>query len=57
MKRFFMMIIVALLRDNCAVDANTNVEFVKTLRFRIRDFTQRIKIRYRKNDRDLKNKS
>jgi hypothetical protein len=57
MKRFFVMIVAALLRDNRAVDANTNVEFVKTLRFRIRDFTRRIKVRYRKNDRDLKNKS
>jgi hypothetical protein len=52
-----MMIVAALLRDNRAVNANTNVEFVKILRFRIRDFTRRIEITYRKNDRDLKNKS
>jgi hypothetical protein len=57
MKKFFVMIVVALLRDSRAVDANTNVEFVKTLRFRIRDFTRRIEIKYHKNDWDLKNKS
>jgi hypothetical protein len=57
MKRFFVIIVVALLRDNCAVDANTNVEFMKILRFRIRDFIWRIEIKYCKNDRDLKNKS
>jgi hypothetical protein len=51
------MIVAALLCDNRAVDANTNVEFMKTFRFKIRDFTRRIKVRYRKNDRDLKNKS
>jgi hypothetical protein len=57
MKKFFMMIVVALLRNSRAVNANTNVEFMKTFRFRIRDFTRRIKVRYRKNDRDFKNKS
>jgi hypothetical protein len=57
MKKFFMMIVAALLRDNRAVDTNTNVEFVKTFRFRIRDFTRHIEVRYRKNNQDLKNKS
>jgi hypothetical protein len=57
MKRFFVMIVAALLRDNRVINANTNVEFIKTLRFRIRDFIRRIEARYRKNDRDLKNKS
>jgi hypothetical protein len=45
------------LYNNHAVDVNTNVEFVKILRFRIRDFTRRIEIKYRKNDRDLKDKN
>jgi hypothetical protein len=57
MKRFFVMIIAALLRNNHAVDVNTNVEFVKTFRFRVRNFTRRIKVRYHKNNRDLKNKN
>jgi hypothetical protein len=51
------MIVAALLHNSRAIDANTNIEFMKTFRFKIRDFTRRIKIRYRKNDRDLKSKS
>jgi hypothetical protein len=49
------MIVAALLHNNRAIDANTNVEFVKILRFRIRDLTHRIKVKYCKNNRDLKN--